>query len=179
MKIAVFFPGIGYHCDKPLLYYSAKLASQYQYETVKISYANLSKSISEAYGDALSQTEKFLENIHWNQYEEILFVSKSIGTAVAASYAQTHKLSCRNVYYTPLEQTFDFCPQHGIVFHGTSDPWAQTPVIKDKCKTYGLPLHIINDTNHSLELKDNTLKNLEILNEVITLTGDYIAGRLQ
>lgn len=22
MKLAVFFPGIGYHCDKPLLYYS-------------------------------------------------------------------------------------------------------------------------------------------------------------
>ena len=26
-KIAVFFPGIGYTCDKPLLYYSAKLAA--------------------------------------------------------------------------------------------------------------------------------------------------------
>ena len=25
-KLAVLFPGIGYHCDKPLLYYSAKLA---------------------------------------------------------------------------------------------------------------------------------------------------------
>ena len=25
MKIAVFFPGIGYHCDKPLLYYARKL----------------------------------------------------------------------------------------------------------------------------------------------------------
>lgn len=25
MKLAVFFPGIGYHCDKPLLYYSRKL----------------------------------------------------------------------------------------------------------------------------------------------------------
>lgn len=24
MKLAVFFPGIGYHCDKPLLYYSRK-----------------------------------------------------------------------------------------------------------------------------------------------------------
>lgn len=25
-KIAVLFPGIGYHTDKPLLYYSKKLA---------------------------------------------------------------------------------------------------------------------------------------------------------
>lgn len=25
MKLAIFFPGIGYHTDKPLLYYSRKL----------------------------------------------------------------------------------------------------------------------------------------------------------
>ena len=29
MKIAVFFPGIGYHCDKPLLYYARKLVQEY------------------------------------------------------------------------------------------------------------------------------------------------------
>ena len=28
MKIAVFFPGIGYHCDKPLLYYARKLVQE-------------------------------------------------------------------------------------------------------------------------------------------------------
>jgi len=27
MKIAVVFPGIGYHVDKPLLYYSKKIAA--------------------------------------------------------------------------------------------------------------------------------------------------------
>ena len=27
MKLVVCFPGIGYHCDKPLLYYSRKLAA--------------------------------------------------------------------------------------------------------------------------------------------------------
>ena len=26
MKLVVCFPGIGYHCDKPLLYYSRRLA---------------------------------------------------------------------------------------------------------------------------------------------------------
>ena len=27
-KLAVIFPGVGYHTDKPLLYYSKKIASQ-------------------------------------------------------------------------------------------------------------------------------------------------------
>ena len=34
MKIAVFFPGIGYHCDKPLLYYVRKLAQECGYEKI-------------------------------------------------------------------------------------------------------------------------------------------------
>ena len=39
MKLAVFFPGIGYHCDKPLLYYSRKLAQEWGYEeTMALSY---------------------------------------------------------------------------------------------------------------------------------------------
>lgn len=40
MKLAVFFPGIGYHCDKPLLYYSRKMAQECGYEeTIALSYA--------------------------------------------------------------------------------------------------------------------------------------------
>ena len=39
-RIAVFFPGIGYHCDKPLLYYSRQLAREAGYqEIVSVSYA--------------------------------------------------------------------------------------------------------------------------------------------
>ena len=85
MKIAVLFPGIGYHCDKPLLYYSGKLAAYYQYKIIRVSYTNLDKSIPKAFADACAQTEEQLENIDWHQYEEILFISKSIGTSVAAA----------------------------------------------------------------------------------------------
>ena len=34
-KIAVLFPGIGYTCDKPLLYYTGKLAVARGYKIVK------------------------------------------------------------------------------------------------------------------------------------------------
>ena len=27
-RLAVIFPGIGYHCDKPILYYSRKLSER-------------------------------------------------------------------------------------------------------------------------------------------------------
>ena len=187
MKIAILFPGIGYHCDKPLLYYSGKLASHYQYEVIRVSYSNLSRSIPEAFADAYAQTEKHLENIEWSQYEDILFISKSIGTAIAAAYAQKHDIPCRNIYYTPLAQTFDFAPQFGLVFHGTRDPWAETAVIERKCQEHRLPLSIIENVNHSLELntedasspqpvKNDILPNIRILENVMELTGQYIAS---
>ena len=34
-KIAVFFPGFGYSCEKPLLYYTASMARDYGYEIIK------------------------------------------------------------------------------------------------------------------------------------------------
>ena len=37
-KLAVFFPGIGYHNDKPLLYYSRKLAAELGFEVIEITY---------------------------------------------------------------------------------------------------------------------------------------------
>lgn len=204
MKIAVLFPGIGYHCDKPLLYYSAKFCTQYQYETVKLTYTNLSRSIPEAFKQAYAQTEASLAKIHWSEYEEILFFSKSIGTAVAAAYAKNHSIVCRNIYYTPLEQTFDFMPQFGITFHGTNDPWVETPIIETNCHNYHLPLYIIEDANHSLERnlpsleKNQTVlsnppkdiwkpscgtwessplvsSNLQILDHVMALSEIYIA----
>lgn len=176
MKLAVFFPGIGYTADKPLLYYSEKLAKQYHYETVRLSYGELPKDLDEAFREALARTEKTLENYEWMGYEEILFISKSIGTAVACAYAQKHKIRCKNIYYTPLEQTFSYNPQSGIVFHGTVDPWAKTEVIKEKCGEYGLPLHIVEGTNHSLEAADDIERNLRSLTQIMAVTEKYIVG---
>ena len=39
-KIAVFFPGIGYNNDKPLLYFSRKIALEHGYEVITIFLVN-------------------------------------------------------------------------------------------------------------------------------------------
>ena len=44
-RLAVIFPGIGYHCDKPILYYSRKLAKEQEYKEIisleSVSYTHL------------------------------------------------------------------------------------------------------------------------------------------
>ena len=100
MKIAVFFPGIGYYCDKPLLYYSRKLAQECGYEEiVTLSYTydggNIrgnEEKMQQAFEVLYAQAEESLSEIDFSQYDEILFVSKSVGTIIASAYAgQTNK----------------------------------------------------------------------------------------
>ena len=71
MKLAVFFPGIGYRCDKPLLYYSRKLAKECGYEeTIALSYAydggNIrgnEEKMQQAFESLYEQAEKSLSAI--------------------------------------------------------------------------------------------------------------------
>ena len=37
-KIAVIFPGMGYNADKPLLYYTKKLAKAADYDVIDVTY---------------------------------------------------------------------------------------------------------------------------------------------
>ena len=101
MKLAVFFPGIGYHCDKPLLYYSRKLVQEYGYEKiVTLNYTYDGKNLRgneekmrQAFDSLYIQAENSLKEIAFDQYEQILFISKSIGTIIASAYAEAQRIS--------------------------------------------------------------------------------------
>ncbi len=84
MKLFVCLPGIGYHCDKPLLYYSRKLAATAGYDhAVLLQYTCQKDGLREnpaalrAAFDALyTQAEAQLAAVGWAQYDDVLFLSK-------------------------------------------------------------------------------------------------------
>ena len=180
-KIAVYFPGIGYHCDKPLLYYSRKIACELGYKNYRnVNYTYNAGNIrgneekmKEAYEILFLQAEAELADIVWSDYDDVLFISKSIGTIIAASYAKKYELSgARHILYTPLAQTYLFAPNHAIGFIGTADPWSDPDEIIQLSNTNNIPLTVYDNCNHSLEC-NNTLKNLEILKDVMEKTMNF------
>lgn len=180
-KLAVVFPGIGYHCDKPLLYHAKKVAAAHGYEVREVPYQGFPAKVKgdpdkmrQSFLMAMEQSEELLRDVDWERYEQILFLSKSVGTCVAAAFAARHGLKTANVYFTPVGATFDFHPQEGIVFHGTADPWASDAEIEEGCRACGLPLINIPDTNHSLESGD-PMRDLQILREVMERVDEYLA----
>ena len=115
-KLAVVFPGIGYTADKPLLYYTSRLASKHGYKIRTVSYGTLPENVKgdpekmkQAFDLALEQTERSLGSIDWNSYGSILFISKSIGTVISSAYASRHDLTVKSILFTPLAETF---PSH-------------------------------------------------------------------
>ena len=179
-KHAVIFPGVGYHTDKPLLYYSKKLAAQAGYEIVEVPYGGFPKGVKgsaekmeQAFYSALSQAEDILKEVDFLEYEDILFISKSVGTAVASAYGAKHHLSTRNIYYTPVEASFQFMDQPGIAFTGTKDAWAELEKVEDGCKKGGFPLYRTEDANHSLETGD-VITDLKNLRKIMKITKEYI-----
>ncbi len=183
-KIAVYFPGIGYHCDKPLLYYGRKIARELGYENDRnINYTYKAGNIrgdqekmEAAYKALFSQAEASLADVVWNEYDDVLFVSKSIGTIIAASYAEKYHLrQAKHILYTPLAQTFLSAPKNAAAFIGTADPWSDIDKIIRLAETNHIPLAVYEGCNHSLEC-DDALKNLEILTDVMRRTFDFLRG---
>lgn len=168
-KLAVFFPGIGYSHDKPLLYYSYKYFKSIGYELIKVDYhTDTSLDIESFYKEAYRQTEKVLNDIDFNKYEEIIFISKSIGTVIASNYDHTYDLKARHYLFTPLSQTFEHSSGNAIAFHGTKDPWAKTDAIQNACKRLSIPLYLYENANHSLETGDIP-KDIMICQEVMMI----------
>ena len=179
-RLAVLFPGIGYHCDKPLLYYSARLARAEGYEVLPVPYAGFPEKVR---GDAdklraclqiaQTQAEAMLSSVRWEEYGDVLFIGKSIGTVAASRYAREQGLAVQSILLTPLEETFAFVRGEAIAFHGTADPWANTEAIVAACHERSIPLYLTEGANHSLETGD-VLRDTRILEETMVRAAAFI-----
>ena len=182
-KLAVLFSGIGYTIDRPLLYYSKKIALEHDYEVISVEFGNIDKDalrdrekMMDAFNEAVRHTEEQLERIDFSSYEDIIFVSKSIGTVAASIYAAKHRIPARQVYYTPLRQTFSLAEEgNGLVFFGDKDPWIDIDTIREHCNKMKMQFRIIPGGNHSLET-GHVHEDVENINKIIQETEDYLVG---
>ena len=181
-KLAVLFPGIGYTCDKPLLYYSGKLLRSLDWEVLPVAYSGFpsgvkgnSEKMRRCAEQALEQAEEVLQGIRWEEYGELLFIGKSLGTVVGAAYAKQHVLRCRQILFTPVEDTFRYAGKESVAFHGTADPWADTEAIRSGCGKLGIPLYDTAGANHSLETGD-VEKDIRELKKVMKRVRAFITG---
>lgn len=185
MKAAVIFPGIGYHSDKPLLYYGKKFAGELGYRIIEVNYTGFPKDVKgnaekmeQSFRIARAQAEETLGDVDFQAYENVLFISKSIGTVVAAAYDNDHNIHAGHIYFTPVPQTFSFARKNsGMVLHGLNDPWCENEIVEESCQRLCLPLKTFDGANHSLET-GNCSRDLEIMAQVFDCLREEIGTHL-
>ena len=181
-KIACLFPGIGYTCDKPLLYYSWKLLKSLGWKIVPVQYSGFppdvkgnAEKMRQSADMALEQAEVLLREVVWSDYTDVLFVGKSVGTVVSAAYAERHGLSCRQILFTPVEAAFRFGYRNAVAFHGTADPWADTKAVVKACRKLNIPLYETENANHSLETGDVD-EDIKELRKVMGIVREFASA---
>ena len=170
-KTAVIFPGVGYTKDRPLLYYSGKIAASAGYDLKFIDFSGLDWSkdklrdksfLAETMEKCMDMTEAALKDV--SDLSGAVFISKSIGTAVATCYARRKSLDVTQICFSPLELIADHVYEGGaVLFCGDDDPYADYAALERIAEEKKLEMHRIAGGNHSLETGDvfTDIKNLE------------------
>lgn len=178
-KLAVLFPGWGYGQEKPLLHYGNEAMVQQGYEVLCLSYDDLTRNVKISIEEHSVENEKVqnikekvlrdLGKVAWEQYDKIIFLSKSIGTVMAGIAEQELKL--KNVYHiflTPLPQTLPFFKEGKCkVIAGTKDKYLAAEELQSYCEEHGISYRQFEGVGHSMEDTQDVLRSLEIMKEIV------------
>ena len=108
----------------------------------------------------------------FSDYDEVLFIGKSIGTVIAAKYVTEHSVDARQIWYTPVEATFLYGGGETIAFIGDADNWSDVKEVKRLAAERGIPLHSYPGCDHSLEGNDIP-DNIAVIRDVMRITDEF------
>ena len=149
-----FFPGRRYGVDCPSLYYAESICREKGYDTLLMHYSEYRDkkdmiTIEENIRQTLSYVRGRIKEKDLASYDEILFVSKSLGTVSAGWLADALEKekrvkpgTIRHIFMTPLEQTFPYMRKENcIVISGELDHYLERKKLKNSAKNmrfYGI-----------------------------------------
>lgn len=160
----------------PLLYYPRLYFKSLGYTVIDVSYGSAfdtvefhNQDITEEIYTAQASCIDQIRSCHPEKADQVFFISKSLGTAVAGWAEKELGLSVFHYYLTPIVQTFPYMTRTqriALVVSGTKDPVIDFRLVRNQCHKENLPYLQIDDVGHRLEGPD-VQKNLDIVKTVV------------
>lgn len=168
-KLIVLFPGAGYGLDCPLLYYADFVYETKGYERIHMDYQRIFSNRELSLENKIAKIRKYVyeqvKNIDFNIYNEVVFLSKSIGAVEAGILAEKLGVNVIQIFITPVEEAVSYCKTNSYVIIGTKDKAYQ--VYKDYCDTNDVKALYVKSANHSLEVEGQPYQSIDILRTVM------------
>ena len=166
-KIVISFPGAR-GCEIPLLYFGAKHFEDQGYEKRFVAYPGNREITLE---NVLNNALEVLRDLDWNEYEDVVFVAKSLGTVVSGMIREMLGIPARLVLFTPLEETLPYIRRDNdvlLVAMGDRDHFLSADRLAQHCENEGIVYHIEAGVGHRMEVTNDLRRNLEIVCRVVS-----------
>ncbi len=186
--LVVVFPGMGYSCEMPLLYYCTETALQAGCDVLNLKYFfqcsnarhdNTEEAHRQIFRDCHAAIKRCMA--HAEQYRKIIFASKSIGTVFAAETALLlDTAAVSHFFLTPVDKLI---PHVGgmkcTVVVGDNDPHCSADNISAMRALPACTLHVLAGMDHSLENPLHYGDSIKALAMVTDLWVDCLHTLLQ
>ncbi|UNC91916.1 alpha/beta hydrolase [Candidatus Contubernalis alkaliaceticus] len=168
--LALLFPGAGYTCDMPALYYSRSILLSQKYDVLSLEYSfqNQGEMFDpDRIQEVLEDGEKVMDSIEKLGYSEFILVGKSLGTRVLTHLLSQRKLldRAKAVYLTPVfSRVFNDATagvkQEVFMVIGTKDPFYSPELIQDLKSQKDFQLLVLEGTDHGLEIPGDCIGSI-------------------
>lgn len=179
--LVVLLPGMDYRNDKPLLRYTEKIALEEGCDTLSIEYgfqvANKKLDKDNETVVVIKESRRVFNKAMENNYKKVLFVGKSIGTIIQ-NYIQKNEeknYESFNIYLTPTDESVEMGLKKGsLVFTGSKDKYIMVENRRFIKSSSNFKVIEFEGANHSLEIDNETLKNIDRLKIIMEMEKNFI-----
>lgn len=174
--LKIFFPGLNYSSERSLLHFLDKYIAG---ESIYLDFSML-KSVDsvdcfkEKIEIGVELAYEKLGDVDWSKYGEIIFIGKSIGTAIASKVREHFSLNrARFICLTPINEALPYIKQTDFIVTSKKDKYIDVAELVKKQFIYPF-LTIYEDMPHSLELDNDYHRTINVLGEIIDLSLNYL-----
>lgn len=177
-RIALIFPGRGYTCAMPLLYYATRALVDNGYDVLHVEYhydpADFPEPAGDRWRDALRLDVEgaYAAVVAEGQYNSVLLLGKSLGTIAIALLLANHPELAESdcIWLTPLisiDRVREVIASHAsrsLVVIGSLDPHHNQKRLHE-IEVAGAAVVVIDRADHGLEIPDDLESSIEALRQ--------------
>lgn len=175
-KLVIAFPGTGFTTQEPLFQKCFSVFQSKGYQVIQLDLSMIPfkeiATIPEAVEAANRQVALQLKDIRLAEYEDVVFVSKSLGTVCAGWLEEQGGCHPRQLYLTPIRETLEYIQSDSRVMAlvlGDKDRLMSVGELEAFCAPRGLRTVVFAGVGHSLKDDEDPTRTQSIVEQVAAL----------